>query len=348
MSIALDIGTYRMRSLRTRGNQLVGKSSRAIYAVLSDTKSARDLLDKTGTPYAICEESLIVIGDAAADISTLFGVPCISLFQAGKLPHDDPPARQVIRALLESLLPAPVSPGETCCMTLPCAPAVARPHADQDFQLLTQLVQLAGYRPLVFGSAMGVVLAELVSESFTGIGLTFGAGSCEVCLAHRGVEIAHYMLPLGGNWIDTELAKSSKNYLWDAAGEKHLDTESAARWKTSNHLSLIRSTSEQEKFLAELYGELVAHVVTESARELGPTSKACDLPQPLNVVVSGGAARIPGFLKLLRQHWDAAPISFKIGEIRLAVDSDFTVARGCLIKAELETQAGPTKSAAAA
>jgi hypothetical protein len=347
MSIALDVGVHRLRSLRRQDGRLLGRGCRTLYAALADTQSSRQLLGQMQIPYATCEDNLAVMGDAAAEFSRLFKVPSVSLLANGKLPHDDPPARQIIGSLVEALIPEPRHPNEICCMTLPGISSAQRSAGRRAYEFLTRLVKLRGYTPLVLASSMAVILAELVGESFTGIGLSLGAASCKVSLAHRGLELACCSIPVGGNWIDEELALQNNDYAWDTSGNRYLDTESASQWKESLSRSILHPADAREQFLSNLYRELVSHVVTEAARNFATVANVGDLPQPVSVVVVGGTARIAGFDKLLEQIWRATPFPLATKEFRVVADSDYTVARGCLINAELEAQTAVGRRSAA-
>jgi hypothetical protein len=334
MSIVLDVGVHRLRSLRIRGDRLIARSCRSLLSAVPDSEPRRGLLHHAGIPYAVCEDELVVFGDAAVEFSRLFRAPVGSLFPAARIPHHDPPARQAIAALIESLLPLPQTPHEVCCLTVPGALEARRPGSES-VEFLTRLVRLQGYTPVVLGSGLAVVLAELVERSFTGIGISLGAGSCEVTLAHRGNEVVSCSLPRGGDWIDTELARERNQFVWSPQGERTLDTEAAAEWKTSIGGSIGAPRDEREKFLGQLYGDLLSRLMELAARTFARHPLVPELPRPVDVVVCGGPARVAGFDRLFATVAKATPFPVEIGQVRIAAESDYTVARGCLIDAQL-------------
>ncbi len=338
MTIALDIGCYGLRSLRREGDRLIARSSRSFYSVLPDSDSHRELMKQAQIPYGICESDLVLIGDAAVDYAELFQVRAQRLLPGGIIPQADPLARQILASLAEALLPEPTDPGELCCLTLPGNNSGRTPSRNRELEFFTRVVRLRGYTPQILSSGMAVVLAELAQENFTGIGISFGSATCEVSLAHCGIEIAHCTIEGGGHWIDQELARKAKIYKWDCHGEKYLDVNGCTLAKEQSDCSLTEVRDEDEELLGSLYGDLVKHVVQEAAKAFAKSHRLQDVPQPVAVVCSGGPTRIAGFETVLNHTLSTSPPILDIKDVRIAAASDFTVARGCLISAELEAQ----------
>ncbi|VAX38147.1 hypothetical protein MNBD_PLANCTO02-2328, partial [hydrothermal vent metagenome] len=262
MSIALDFGQYQIRSLRRKENRLVSRHVRSVYTALPDSLERRNTLEKVHVPYAVSERELLIIGDAADEYSQMFQVPCIPLLPGGKVPSDDPPARQILGAIVDSLLPEPTEENETCGLTIPGDSLSQQTGMiDPTTGFLRRLIQLRGYKPVILSAGMALALAELVSHSFTGIGMSIGAGSCDVSLTHHGFEIARCVVPRGGNWIDEQIAHQWKNYSWDVTGNQYLDTDNVSRWKQGFEGSLLEPKNVREQLLSDLYTELLGYVI---------------------------------------------------------------------------------------
>jgi len=338
MSIAIDFGVHEIRSLRCQSSQLVSRKARSVYASLPISAAREEMLKKLGITYAICEESLVIIGEDAEEYAKMFQVPVASLLQANQVPADDPPARQILGAIVDSLLPEPTGEQEICCMTLP----VNISHRPQLFgesnRFLERLISLRGYRPLILSEGMAVVLAEMASDSFTGIGMSMGAGSCELILSQHGEEIACYTVLRGGDWIDEQLAHHARDYAWDVSGNQYLDSEKATQWKENCNFNLSEPGTEQESLLAELYSELTTYVLQQASSQFSKLPELGTFPQPISLVCAGGMTRIPGFEQFLRQQLLCAEMPIEIDHVRINTDSTHTITRGCLIKAELESE----------
>ncbi len=339
MSTALDVGVSRVRSLRVGPGRLINRSCRALYSYFDDGPRARTLLERAGVEFAVCDGSLVLLGDRAAEMSEMFRVACLRLFPEGRLAPNDPAARQATAAIVEALLPEPAIRNEICGVCIPGPRTVGGESRTQECEFISRLVQLRGYRPLVVRASEAVVLAELRSEAFTGIGISLGAGACDVCLAHQGTEIAGFSVPVAGDWIDFEIARRFGIYARDDEGVRTLDGLSAAAWKESCGCSLLNPSGDREEFLASLYTELVAHVIQEIIGKLSDAIAALHRTKPLPICAAGGLTAVNGFAELFEQLWSRRGSGIVLRPLRVAADPQLTTARGCLIRAELESSA---------
>jgi len=333
MSIALDIGASRLRSLRREGQQLVGRSAPAAFALLPDEPSARDLLSRAGLPFAEGDGELALVGESAtAHAAALYATP-LRLLPGGLVPEDDPPARQLLASLVESLLPEAGEPGAACGLILPAAATTHAPSRE----FLTRLVRLRGYEPSPISGPQAVALATLSAEGFTGIAVSFGAGGCAMSLIHRGREQAAVSEPRGTDWIDARLAASDRRYTHDSAGDRYLDTEAIRRQREGVSDPLTRPMTEAAIAVSDLYRDLLLSTAKEFARtirdgRLGPFAA------PLPVVCAGGGTRPPGFAGLMTASLAAADLAVAVGPVRLTPADDYLVARGGVIHAELDAR----------
>ena len=339
MTIALDLGSHQFRSLRRQSDQLLARSCRSVYSVLPASPTQQHLLTQAQIPFAVCDDQLVLMGDAAVELSRLFQVPNLPLLPRGHFRANDPLPRQITAALIEQLLPDPHYAGEICCMSLPEIAALgnAREHAELDF--MTQVIRLKGYTPLVLGSAMAAILAHLSDRAFTGIGMVFGANFCDVALAHHGLRITGCTLPRGGDWLDREMARTAGDYAWQAQGERYLDVDAARRRKESVTESLLQPTSAEEHRLADLYRQLIRKVLRVTTQRLNIAAGIADFPQPITIACTGGSAQVAGFHQLVAESLLVAPLPLEISHVRVCAHADHDIARGCLINAELETEA---------
>lgn len=357
MNVALDVGSREMRALRFRQDgSLSARRSSSQFCVLEDAEPLRSLFDRIETTYARCDGQILIYGADAEPFSALFRTPLLDLFPDGRLPDDDPPVRQLTAMLIESLIGRSSSNDAVCVLTMPGEPTTEESVDRGTAGFLSRLVKLQGYRPLILSAPHAVVLANLAEETFTGIGLSCGAGACQASLVHRGMELACCSVPYAGNWIDGRMARGRKDYVWDAFGYKHLNT-AVIRMRKEAFCNRPDSTdgspaSESGAFseddrqkLFDLHRGMLEAVFREAASVFAPLVERWNLPRRLSLVVAGGSARIPRFEELVSAVLRTIRMPVTIQRTLIATDSDFTVARGGLIRAELET--GDAESAAA-
>lgn len=375
MSIALDFGTHRLKCLRRRFEHLVGRNCRTALSVVPNTEASRRILENVNVTYAVCDDNLVVLGDSAIDVSRLIQIPSVSPLPDGHVPKNDPPARQVVLALLNAVLPVPETQGELCCMTVPGgnrqlrrldggirneskqesdkdtdpdaakskSPSRARTKFSasddsDDLEFLSHLVRLRGYEPMVINAGMASILANNSDSYFSGLGIDFGASTSDASLAVMSEEIGHCNIRKGGNWIDESLALEFNEFAWDSRGNKYLDTDSIGRWKEELETSILEPTDQRHARLAELYEQLITDVLEQVATEISRVPRMNEVQQPARLVVCGGAARIKGFDRMLGQVLASMDFPIRIGDVRVAAESDYDVSRGLLINGELENK----------
>ncbi len=338
MSVGLDIGASQIRCLRRRDARLVGRSAKAQFTALPDASEYRALLAAGQIPFAVCDDALTIVGDNAAEYSNLFHVRPQSLLPQGRLLTNDPVARQSLAALVDALLGEPDQPGEMCGVTLPGGESFQSLATSSELEFFSRLIRLRGFLPQVLSAGMAAVLAELSRYCFTGLGLSFGAATSELVVAHRGIELLMCSIPKGGDWLDEQLAQEFGDMHRDDAGEPILDlAKSEARRRSAERL-LSPANDDTDRFLAGLHRDLIYSLIRSATFALASHPRVIEIPQPLPVIVVGGVARIAGFEDLLWKSFELARFPLVIREIRFSTRHDFTVARGCLINALLEDE----------
>ena len=338
MSIGLDIGSFRLKSLRRHKDQLMGRSTRSVYSVVPYSEAHLALLDQSSIAHAVSEDIIILMGDSAVDFAKLFQVQTLPLLSEGVIPENDPLDRQVIASLVEALLPKPTTSGEICCMALPGTASGRSTGENSEFEFFSRLARLRGYTPVILSAGMAAILAASVDNSFTGMSLTFGAASCELALAHRGIEIANCVIPRGGDWIDEQLAQRNNDSAYDINGEQFLDIAAATRRKETAVTSIANPNSDEDQFVSDLYQDLLGQLIDAAELTFLHTVRMRNVPQPITLICTGGGARINGFAELLTRKLQTNPLPLEIAELRMAADSDYTAARGLLISAALEAE----------
>jgi hypothetical protein len=353
MSIALDIGSHRIQSLRREDNRLIASNRRCAYAVLPDSPTHRRLLEQAQMSYVVCDEGLLLVGDAAEDNSSLFKSTCRTLLPAGRIPQNDPLARQVMGSLIETALPVSgwttgagtVAP--TCCLTLPGGTDLDGNGTRSDFEFFQQCIRLRGYEPRIVPAGAAVVLAELVKDSFTGVGMVFGSSGCEALLTHRGKPICHARTTFGGQWLDDQLAERQKKVTYNPTGERYLNVPEMSQRKASLQGSISQPSNSFEECLADLMTNSCVSLVDSFRSEISSNPQTSELPQPMPVVCVGGITKIPGFDALITEVLHHLDLGIQVQPPHVVKNDTFTIARGLLIDAELNAASQKSQSRAA-
>lgn len=367
MSIALDIGSHRVTSLRFAGEHLIGRQRRCVYAVLPNSQSHRQLLAQANVECLPCDDGLLMLGEAAWDNAELFHVHARPLFTNGAIPENDPVARQLMATIIESVLPKATYQGELCALSTPGSGGLRTDAAKSDFEFFNRVVRLQGYEPILVPTPSAVALAELAPQGFSGIAIVCGASCCEAALVHRGVVVCQSRQNHGGDWIDGRIAESLGLMSWDSSGERFCDLSAATRLRECrpsagrgfsvgalrrDKLGLppvdnLAEPSEYSEVMQSSLLEVLSSLMSEFSTELTRSRRGQDFNQPLPVVCGGGLALTPGFMALFDEAIGSTDWHIALQRPRIATGWPFNTARGLLIAAELETQAASTNQRAA-
>lgn len=332
MSIALDLGHSKMRSLRRQHFRLIGRSCRSEYSVMTDVEPRRLLLDQLHVPYLQIDGELIVPGDDADGVAALFGAPLTQLLPSDVTANWPRTSIEVTGELVKTLLPtAENGQDEICCFT-------THGESSQIDERVATAIWDRGYRPLGIGSATAAVLAELGNAALTGVGVTIGSAHSEIALVRHGVEMARTTIPQAGDWLDEQLAAGQKQHLSGDRANELGDLRAARRWKESNSGSILSPSTPHELQLAAAYRELVVEVVAAVRDAYSAEPHVFDAMQPVSIVCVGGTASHPGIREMLQAELQQSPLPFAVDQVQVVRAWEYSVARGCLIRAALEEQ----------
>jgi hypothetical protein len=349
MICAIDFGSSRIRSVfrnTQTPERLTMYSERSEYALLANTDQHRDALDRKGVPFAECDQALVVFGNHASRAQWISRVPRTALLTDGVVPSDDPPARQMLSLLAESIIPDRTGSQNLCVLTVPGLRDDSE-QARKNEAFLCRLVKMNGYRPLVVNAAEAALLATCSDAIFTGVSIVIGAETTSICIARYGILIASETIAIGGNWIDAELAKQFKIQTFDENGTAYLDIEKVREWKAEGGVSLTNGVGERERMLGRLYTVLLDQVAGIICRMLDSTRVRNSLSrQRLSVMLAGGAVMLDGTAELLTEQFIQHDIADRILSVRVAPDPETAVVRGALIFGELECRSMSAEDAA--
>jgi hypothetical protein len=322
MTIALDVGTRKFRSLKVSSGQLRAKTCPTALGFLPDKSSVRHLLETSGIRCCPVGGQLILWGESAEALAKDCAIKTEHLLARDPLRKQKQTIAFPLREVVASLLPHPSS-GDICCLGM----LSDELHADW----LLEAVVSRGYQLVMCSQGLAAVLAELVEEEFTGLGLVFGGSKCEAVLAVEGEEIARCEVPRGGDAIDQSIAILEDRYWWSISGFRELETLGITEWKEALATSLLEVSNPRGERLLTGYRQLVSDLIADCES----TFSHYELPDNLPVIVTGGSARIPGFRELLTEHLRESSLPMDCDNLRLATE-EYTIARGLLIFAEFE------------
>lgn len=337
MITAIDFGCHQIRAAvgdRQRPDVVRGCQERSEYVVLPASSKYEEILHSREIPFAKCDDSLVVFGNRAGQVKWLSRMPSAPLFLDGQIPTADAPARQILNVMTAAMLKDLGSDSGLCCFTSPGGLRRA-----ENVQFLSQLLTINGQTPIACNATDALILANGHTSQFTGISLVFGAEVCEIGISRYGLPIASEVIPVGSNWIDTEMARQGDFKVYDSSGDCYLDLDGVREWKAEKRPHLRDSFDESGRRLSNLYGIVLDRIAATLKRLLTSSKVQTSVAgERLNLICGGGAIQVAGFVSCLTEKLVNNDVAENILAIQTSEDAETAVLRGLLIFGQLEEQ----------
>jgi hypothetical protein len=219
--------------------------------------------------------------------------------------------------------------GEVLCFSVPGKGEGVNGNLVYHEAVLKQFLQSLGYDAKGINEGQAVVFSELQDESFTGIGISFGGGMCNVSVSFMSMPMITFSVPKGGDYIDRNVA--------EVMGESNT---TKVRLFKEEKLDLSRAPKDEMTGALHIFYEDVMRTLIDRLRsEFARSGHLPKVDRPMSVVLAGGTARPTGFLQkfesLLRAEGE---FPVQLNEVRMAADPLTATARGCYIAALSETR----------
>jgi hypothetical protein len=270
---------------------------------------------------------LLVIGDEALETANLFDREARRPMSGGIMSSGEIDGQRVIAVMLKHLLGAPKSDLEKCVYSVP-APALDVNGSDITYhsKILERIISELGYKAEAINEALAIIYSECAKTSFSGLGISFGSGMTNVCLAYNAMSVLEFSVGRGGDWID-------------AGASKAVGT-TAAKICTikESGLDLMNPKSRQEEALAVYIENLIDYVIDNTIKQFSKSKNQISINKPLPIVISGGTSLAKGFLEKFQTRFEKYRSSFPVtvSEFRHATDPMSAVATGLLVLAQMD------------
>ncbi|MBI1353873.1 MAG: hypothetical protein GC160_05965 [Acidobacteria bacterium] len=321
----LDLGTSRIVLATPNDDESFSYSAQLnAFVALPYSKVTERALQKKGVPHAVEGKEIIAYGDRAAEFANLLQGDTRRPMQTGLLNPQEPKSLEMIELALKRMV-GPADKGDKICFSTPAAPPTNENDLIYHERTVRQMLEKLGYQVRSLNEGLAVVYAELEDDNFTGIGVSFGGGMCNVCVSYMGMPAISFSTVRAGDYIDR--SASSVSGETPATVRLHKETGFALNGLSPNSV---------EQALSVYYNDVIETVVNGLATALASRGKLPKLERPATVVLAGGTALAGSFRneldKALRKH--SYPID--LGEVRLASDPLNTTAKGALMAAMLD------------
>jgi len=324
----LDLGTSRIVLARASGTErLQFTAQRNAFVAAPYSRVTELMLQREEILHAADGEELLIYGNRADEFANLVDGDTRRPMQTGLLNPDEPRSLQMIRLALERMC-GPAPEGARMCFSAPAAPPQDDERLIYHERTVAQILESMGYQVRAINEGLAIVYAELESDNFTGIGVSFGGGMCNVCLAYLGLPAVTFSTTRAGDYIDRSAATASGGTIASVRLRKEAGF-------TLNGLS----ANPLDQALSVYYADVIKTAVDSLEAGLRETRKLPKLDRPLTLAVAGGSALAGRFRDDLEAAIRNKKLPVEIGEVRMASDPLHATARGALMAAALDRRA---------
>ncbi|AGN02903.1 hypothetical protein L593_14845 [Salinarchaeum sp. Harcht-Bsk1] len=326
MAKGLDVGTMNILSAQQDGNDTVFVQQRNSFVEIDYSDMAEQMLSRSEVLHIRKDDKVYVVGDDALNFANIFNRETRRPMQAGILSSDEKSAIPMMKLIIEQVIGEPDRPGEKLYFSTPADPIDTDLSTLYHQKTIESFLGDMGYDAEPINEGMSVIYSELADNSFTGLGISFGAGMTNVCLSYYAVPVMKFSVARGGDWIDEQAAQATGTPVDKVTSIKEEDFE----------LDFETDVGGVEGALSIYYENLLDYVIDLIVEEVDEEDVEEGLDVP--VVVTGGTSSPDGFEALFRDHLEDANIPFSISGVSHADEPLYSVARGALVAARSDEQ----------
>lgn len=325
--VGLDIGTSRIVVADGPSGEKTRTQLNAFVPVPC-SEMAENMLKARGMVYERNCKNLYVYGNDSDFFASFLNTDARRPMRSGLLNPEEANSQHMIQRIIRMLVPR-AKKNEVLCFSVPGNGEGVNGKLVYHEALLKQFLQTLGYNVKPLNEGQAVVFSELQEDNFTGIGISFGGGMCNVSVSFMSMPMITFSVPKGGDYIDRNVA--------EVMGEQNA---TKVRLFKEENLDLSRPPKDDmSRALHIFYDDMIKSLIDRLRSEFSRSSHLPKVDRAMAVALAGGTARPAGFLQkfetMLRSEGD---FPIEISEVRMARNPLSATARGCYIAALSETK----------
>lgn len=329
--IGFDAGTYNFVCCRRDkdGNFTHKREVNAFLEMPMNNRFVFNMMKNAGVPLIERGEVAYALGEAAVEMAyTMTQIELKRPMSQGCVNPKEKDAFQIMSIMMHNLLGDNKIDKEVLYYSVPANAINEETDADYHNKILKAIFDAyktsdgkkVDARPI--NEALALIYAELASSGYTGIGISFGAGMVNLCLAIFGAPVFEFAIVNSGDWIDKQAAK--------ATGEAIAFIN---REKTKVDLA-VEPQNLIERAIQTQYRIMIEKTVHSIKKGIDDAGNKARTSNGVDIVIAGGTSSPNGFDTLFKTVLEQANLSIKIGKVIRPADPLYSVARGCLVAAE--------------
>ncbi|MEA1945331.1 MAG: hypothetical protein U9N07_08405 [Euryarchaeota archaeon] len=323
MAKGLDIGTMNLICAESEDGDIVFKRERNAFLELESSDLTKTMLDSAKVLFIVKGGRTFILGESAFNFATIFGKGARRPMRQGIISPDEKDAIPMIKLMVDRILGEPSYPNEILCTSVPADPIDTDMNTLYHRKMAEALSNRMNFKTILIDEGLAAIHSELADHSFTGLGISLGAGLTNVTLAYMATPVMSFSIGRGGDWIDEQSANTTG-----------LSRENVCDIKERG-IVLGKSVEFGDPVgaITIYYDALITYIIKNLDRKLAEiTPPNVEFP----VILAGGSSLPNGFLKMFERQLKDAELSIDISSVKLAKDPLYSVARGCLIAARAQ------------
>ncbi len=320
----LDVGTANLAAAvqNSEGGITVTVERNAFLDINADIYS-KNMLTKLKVPYVMHNSKLVVVGEAAFELANVFGKDTRRPMSDGLLSPNEADALPIMKMIISKILGEPRVPGEPCYFCVPAESIDVDNNIVYHQGLFEGIVNKMGYTAHAINEAHAVVFSELAEKDFTGVGLSFGGGMANACIAYKSIPCVSFSVARGGDWIDKNVAQ--------VLGVK----KSKATFIKERGIDIRDPKNREEEAVSIYYRNLISYVLQNIKARFESGQNMPNFNEPIDIACAGGTSMVGGFIEVFRDEFAKIDFPLAVGRIFRSEDALTAVARGCLVAAAI-------------
>lgn len=330
MSIGFDVGTFSLICAKRNKKEIeFNKGLNSFIEIPLENRFLFNMMKNSGVPLIERDNIGYVLGEAAVNMAyTLASLELKRPMSNGCVNPKEKSAFEILQIMIHSLVGEIENDNEKLYYCVPANAVNTETDAEYHQKIIHSIFKSyeseTGYKldPHPINEALAIVYAEMEKKAYTGIGISFGGGMCNICYAMYGNPVFQFAIVNSGDWIDKQAAK--------ATGES---TTVINKEKMGVDLSKEPSNM-LERAINTQYRIMIEKTIQGIKEGLSNAKTNVRSAGAVDVVVAGGTSSIAGFDVLFKEAMKNANLSVEIGNVTRAENPTYTIAKGCLIAAE--------------
>ncbi|MBF0106437.1 MAG: hypothetical protein HQM16_14060 [Deltaproteobacteria bacterium] len=324
-AVGVDIGTSRIVGIKKGPSDTFdSKIEYNGFFTVPFSDMAKNTIEKNGMNYRKSGDYLAVLGSGAQEFAAFSSGEMHRPMQNGLLTSQEEQALPMIKDIIKLVVDKPKKFGDKLCFSVPAA----APGYESDLvfhaAVFRQFFAGLGYNTKALNEGTAVVLSELAEENYTGIGISMGAGMCNVCFSFLSVPVITYSVPKGGDYIDQSVSRIVS------------ESMNKVRVIKEGELDFTKPPKNRMEQAFHVFYEDLIESVLKTLTGIFAKTPAGNMPKfqkAIPVVLAGGTCMPNGFAAKFDTVLKKVSLPIEISEVRTAKDPLRATAKGCLVYA---------------